>query len=184
MLRDELALQGPHDFASAIKLRAVDNPAPPPVSIEPLLAHRQHVPFVAGLVYREFWAGVAGGLTEAYLACAFGGHAEPGRVLKSWLALEEGKPLGCVHLIDHDDDTLPELYPWLAAMVVVPERRGQGIGSALARALLGDACAMGFQRVWLGTEGPRFYERLGARRHLQRSTEGWTMWFELGPTGT
>jgi hypothetical protein len=36
----------------------------------------------------------------------------------------------------------------------------------------------------LGTDGPRFYERLGARRHLQRSTEGWTMWFELGPTGT
>ena len=156
---------------------------PPKVRIEALLAQPQHVPFVAGLVYREFWAGVPGGLTEEYLTRAFGGHAEPGRVLKSWVALEQDEPLGCVHLIDHDDDTLPELYPWLAAMVVVPERRGQGIGSALVRTLLGDARAMGFQRVWLGTDGPHFYERLGARRHLQRGTGGWTMFFELSPTG-
>lgn len=68
-------------------------------------------------------------------------------------------------------------------MVVVPGRRGQGIGSALVRVLLCDARAMGFQRVWLGTDGPGFYERLGARRHLQRSTDFWTMVFELGPIG-
>ena len=61
-------------------------------------------------------------------------------------------------------------------------RLGQGIGSALVRALLADARAMGFERVWFGTDGPGFYERLGARRHLQRSTEFWTMCFELGPT--
>ena len=105
------------------------------------------------------------------------------RLLESFLALQGDEPLGCVHLIDHDDDTLPELYPWLAAMVVVPGRRGQGIGSALVRALLSDAHAMGFQHVWLGTDGPHFYERLGARRHLQRSAAHWTMFFELGPTG-
>jgi len=139
------------------------------------------VPFIAGLVYREFWADVQGGLSEAYLTRAFGGQAEPGRVLKSWVALEGDEPLGCVHLIDKDDDTLIELHPWLAAMVVVPQRRGQGVGSALVRALLADARAMGFQRVWFGTDGPGFYERLGARRHLQRSAEFWTMCFELGP---
>jgi GNAT superfamily N-acetyltransferase len=152
-----------------------------PIRIEPLLAHAQHVPFVADLVYREFWADVPDGLTREYLTQAFGGQAEPGRVLKSWLALEADEPLGCVHLIDHDDDTLPELSPWLAAMVVVPTRRGQGIGSALVRALLGEARAMGFTRIWLGTDGPGFYERLGAQRHLQRSANFWTMVFELDP---
>jgi len=162
-------------------LRPVITPAPSTVRIEPLLAHPRHVPFIAGLVYREFWANVADGLSEAYLTRAFGGQAEPGRVLKSWVALEGDEPLGCVHLIDKDDDTLIELHPWLAAMVVVPQRRGQGVGSALVRALLADARAMGFQRVWFGTDGPGFYERLGARRHLQRSTEFWTMCFELGP---
>jgi len=159
-------------------------PVRPPVRIVPLLAHPQHVPFIAGLVYREFWADVAGGLTEDYLARAFGGQAEPGRVLKSWLALDGDQALGCVHLIDHDDDSLPDLYPWLAAMVVVPQRRGQGIGSALVRALLADAREMGFARVWFGTDSPGFYERLGAQRHLQRSDTFWTMVFELGPEGS
>lgn len=155
-------------------------PSTPTPRIEALLDHPQHVPFVARLVYREFWAEVPDGLSEAYLTRAFGGQAEPGRVLKSWVALAGDEPLGCVHLIDNDDNSLPDLYPWLAAMVVVPERRGQGIGSALVRALLRDAQARGFTRVWFGTDGPGFYERLGARRHLQRSNRFWTMVFELG----
>lgn len=156
---------------------------PSAVRVEPLLAHAQHVPFVAALVYREFWADVPDGLTEDYLRRAFGGQAEPGRVLKSWLALAGDEPLGCVHLIDHDDDSLPQLTPWLAAMVVVAPRRGQGIGSALVRALLADARAMGLPRLWLGTDGPGFYERLGARRYLQRRADFWTMVFDLAPAG-
>jgi GNAT superfamily N-acetyltransferase len=150
------------------------------VRIERLAEHPQHVGFVARLVYEEFWAGVPDGLSEAYLARAFGGQGEPGRVLTSLVALEADTPLGGVHLIDNDDSSLPDLHPWLAAMVVVRERRGQGIGSALVRALLDEARTMGFQRLWFGTDGPGFYERLGARRHLQRSAEFWTMTFELG----
>jgi predicted N-acetyltransferase YhbS len=138
------------------------------VRIEPLLQHPQHVGFVARLVYEEFWAGVPGGLTETYL------------VLASLIALDGDEPLGCVHLIDNDDDSLPDLYPWLAAMVVVPQRRGQGIGSALVRALMREAKAMGFARLWFGTDGPGFYERLGARRHLDRGNDFWTMVLDLG----
>ncbi len=151
------------------------------VRVVPLGAHARHVPFVADLVYREFWAGVEGGLTREYLERAFGGRAEPGRVLASLLALEGDEPLGCVHLIDHDDDGQPELHPWLAAMAVVPARRGQGIGSALVRALLAEARAQGFARLWLGTDGPGFYERLGAVRERERGPGFWTLRFELGP---
>lgn len=42
------------------------------------------------------------------LSAAFGGQAEPGRVLRSWLAIEGSDSLGCVHLINQDDDTLPD----------------------------------------------------------------------------
>lgn len=136
------------------------------VHVDTLVRHPEHVPFVARLVWREFWAEVPDGLTEAYLAEAFAGQAEPGRVLLSLMALEQDKPLGCVHLIDNDDDSLPELHPWLAAMVVVPERRGQGIGSMLVRALAHEARVMGFSQLWLGTDSPGFYERLGATQHL------------------
>ena len=149
------------------------------IVIEALERHPQHVAFVANLVYREFWAGVPDGMSEADLADAFGGRAAPGRVLASLVALEDGVPLGCVHLIDNDDESLTELYPWLAAMVVVPERRGQGIGSMLVKALAREAKALGFERLWFGTDGPGFYERLGAVKHLQRGSEFWIMTLPL-----
>jgi predicted N-acetyltransferase YhbS len=145
------------------------------IVVEPLHHHPQHVDGVARLVYQEFWVGVEGGMSEADLAAAFGGRAKPGRVLASLVALEQGALLGCVHLIDNDDDSLPELYPWLAAMVVIGPRRGQGIGSRLVRALMAEAKAMGFERLWFGTDGPGFYERLGAVKHLQRGAEFWIM---------
>jgi len=145
------------------------------IVIDPLARHPRHVDFVAGLVWREFWADVDGGMTLAELAEAFGGRAAPGRVLASLIALEADTPLGCVHLIDNDDDSLPELYPWLAAMVVVPERRGQGIGSMLVKAMARQGAGLGFEQLWFGTDGPGFYERLGAVKHLQRGADFWIM---------
>lgn len=153
------------------------------ITIEPLRQHPQHVAHVARLVYDEFWADVQGGMSEAQLADAFGGRAAPGRVLASLVALEGGVPLGCVHLIDNDDDSLPELYPWLAAMVVVSERRGQGIGSMLVRAMAREAKALGFEQLWFGTDGPGFYERLGAVKHLQKGQDFWIMTLPLADRG-
>lgn len=148
--------------------------------VESLRDHPQHLRAVARLVYEEFWAGVPDGLSEPYLRAAFGG-AIPGRVLASLVALEGDALLGCVHLIDNDDASLPELHPWLAALVVVPPRRGQGIGSALVRALAHEARARAFERLWFGTDGPGFYERLGARRHLDKGGGFWIMELPLRP---
>ncbi len=149
------------------------------ISVETLALHPQHLDFVAGLVWREFWADEQDGMTQAELADAFGGRAAPGRVLVSLVALEGDTPLGCVHLIDNDDTSLPELYPWLAAMVVVPDRRGQGIGSMLVQAMAREARALGFERLWFGTDGPGFYERLGAVKHLQKGRDFWIMTLPL-----
>ncbi|MFT3954205.1 MAG: GNAT family N-acetyltransferase [Piscinibacter sp.] len=150
------------------------------VIVDRLSCHPRHLDFVAQLVWREFWADVPGGMSEAELADAFAGRAAPGRVLASLIALDGDEPLGCVHLIDNDDESLPELYPWLAAMVVVPGRRGQGIGSLLVKALAREAKVMGFERLWFGTDGPGFYERLGAVKHLQKGNDFWIMTLPLG----
>ena len=58
-------------------------------------------------------------------------------------------------------------------MVVVPDRRGQGIGSLLVRAMAREAKALGFERLWFGTDGPGFYERLGAVKHLDKGRGFW-----------
>ena len=149
------------------------------ISVDTLALHPQHLDFVASLVWREFWADEQGGMTQAELADAFGGRAAPGRVLVSLVALEGETPVGCVHLIDNDDTSLPELYPWLAAMVVVPERRGQGIGTMLVQTMARQARALGFESLWFGTDGPGFYERLGAVKHLQKGRDFWIMTLPL-----
>lgn len=149
------------------------------IAVEPLQRHPQHVERIARLVHAEFWADVKDGMSEAELADAFGGRAAPGRVLASLVALEGDEPLGCVHLIDNDDESLPELYPWMAAMVVVPQRRSEGIGSMLVKALAHEAKAMGFERLWFGTDGPGFYERLGAVKHLHKGGDFWIMTLPL-----
>lgn len=144
------------------------------MTIDPLRDHPQLLDAVVRLVHGEFWADRADGLSEAYLRAAFGGEM-PGRVLASLVALEGDTLLGCIHLIDNDDASLPELHPWLAALVVLPDRRNEGIGSTLVRALADEARARGFKRLWFGTDGPGFYERIGARRHLDKGGGFWIM---------
>lgn len=65
-------------------------------------------------------------------------------------------------------------------VVVVPQRRGQGIGSLLLRSLKREAKPMGFEQLWFGTDGPGFYERLGAVRHLRKGDDFWIMKLSLG----
>ncbi len=151
------------------------------IRIEALLQHAHHVDAVADLVWREFWAGVEGGMSRDDLARAFGGRDRHGRVLASLVALDDDRLLGCVHLIDNDDASLPDLHPWLAALVVVPGHRGRGIGTALVQALLGQARTLGFDSLWLGSDGPGFYERLGASRHLRKSADFWVLRLPVPP---
>ncbi len=76
----------------------------------------------------------------------------------------EGRlPVGVVAISGHNKacgvaalkaSSIPEynhLTPWAAAGYVLPELRGQGIGAALLRALVGEAGAMGYDVVYCAT---------------------------------
>lgn len=63
------------------------------------------------------------------------------------------------------DDELPDATepgPWLAAVFVAPEFRGQGVGSALAAEAVSRARALGHSEIYLYTRSRMtMYERLG-----------------------
>jgi GNAT superfamily N-acetyltransferase len=146
------------------------------VRIDHLFHHPHHLGFAARLIHGEFWVDVKNGFSVADLEGFLGNATDPGRIPLSLLALDDaGEPVGTINLIDNDDATLPELHPWLAALVVLPAWRGRGVGSALVRALAAEAARLGFEQLYFGTDGPGFYERLGAQRHLERGPGFWIM---------
>ena len=95
------------------------------------------------------------------------------------VALSSGVPVGVVNLIDYDDPNPRVGRPWLAGLVVVPAWRGRGLGTRMVQAVLDDARRLGETEVFLGTDGPSFYERQGARVHQQPRPDFWLMRFEL-----
>ncbi len=147
--------------------------------ISHLFHHPQLINPVAKMIFDEFWAEVVDGMTVADLVAHLKTATQAQQMPLSLIALVDGQLAGTVNLIENDDAKRAHLRPWLAAMVVRADLRGQGIGTALVFALLDDARAMGIPRVFFGTDGPGFYERLGAVTHEQVRNDFAIMKFEL-----
>jgi predicted N-acetyltransferase YhbS len=150
--------------------------------ITPLFNHPHLIDPVAKMIYNEFWVDVVDGMTVDDLVAHLKTATEPQQMPLSLIALVDGQLAGTVNLIENDDENRAHLRPWLAAMVVRADLRGQGIGTALVKALLADARLMGTPTVYFGTDGPGFYERLGAVKHEHVRDDFTIMRFELAPS--
>ena len=144
-----------------------------------LFNHPHLIDAVAQMIYNEFWVDVMDGMTVDDLVTHLKTATEPQQMPLSLIALVDGQLAGTVNLIENDDKNRAHLRPWLAAMVVRADLRGQGIGTALVKALLADVRLMGIPTVYFGTDGPGFYERLGAIKHEHVRDDFAIMKFEL-----
>jgi predicted N-acetyltransferase YhbS len=133
---------------------------------------------VAELIHNEFWTDVPGASAEK-MAARLGDASTADALPLCLIALHGDEVLGAINLVDNDDDDHTDWHPWLAGMVVAASHRGRGIGSQLVRALLVEAQRLNFGRVYFGTDGPRFYEQLGAVVHHVPREGFWFMRFDL-----
>jgi GNAT superfamily N-acetyltransferase len=119
---------------------------------------------------------------EAELAGLPGKYAAPrGRLL---LATVADQPAGCVALREIDATQCE-----MKRMFVYPGRQGQGVGRALAEAVIRDARALGYERMLLDTsirqaEAQALYRRLGFRDiapyyDLPEPLQDWLVFMEL-----
>lgn len=106
-----------------------------------------------------------------YIDCV--GHcAHP---LPNWYLLEDEQGVaGCAGLIANDFISRSDLYPWLAALFVEPDRRGQGCAGLLIERAKKDARAGGFAALYLASDHVGFYERYG----FERIGTGYAPWGE------
>lgn len=70
---------------------------------------------------------------------------------RTFVLLEDGRPLGMVTLAEDDLDIRPDLNPWLADLYVDAPVRGRGHGLRLVRGLEAEARRMGLDQLWLFT---------------------------------
>jgi GNAT superfamily N-acetyltransferase len=126
--------------------------------------HRSRLPALARWHY-DHWGPLTGADSfDGYVALLT--QAAASRTVPSVLiAIAKDELLGSANLVACDLPPRPELTPWLAQLFVAPERRRDGVGAALVRAVLERARQCGHARVYLYTSGtlPEYYRRLGWR---------------------
>ena len=126
--------------------------------IHPLYAAPQHASCVTEWLWRAFGADA---LPRAFFASIVEHSQTPGALPITFVAVEGERLLGTVGLWRCDLISRQDLYPWMAALYVAPEARGQGLAGKLQQHVIGYARAPGYTELFLYSACRDFYEHFG-----------------------
>lgn len=78
-----------------------------------------------------------------------------------YVALEDGRIIGGLGVIENDFHDRKDLHPNVCAVYVEPGHRCQGLAGELLGRVCGDMKDLGFEKLYLVTDHTSFYERYG-----------------------
>lgn len=134
-----------------------------------LANHPQHVSTIAKWIMDE-WGHQSVSTTQESLEEKFRSHLNWNAIPTTLLAMEADQPLGTASLVAHDMSDHQELSPWLAAVYVPPEHRGQGIGAKLVKSIELLRAQLNVEKLYLFTpDREAFYARLNWTVHERTS---------------
>jgi predicted N-acetyltransferase YhbS len=122
------------------------------------------------------WGHLMPDVSYPQLLSSFRERLTPHRIPTAFIALKGDEIVGTASLVENDLSTRSDLSPWLAAVYVVPEMRGMGVGTALVQAGIDEVKQLGLARFYLITpDRASFYTRLGWKKLEQTEYRGETV---------
>lgn len=134
-----------------------------PMSVVSLTDHRQLIPAVAKILWKE-WSIHPGRETlqawQEIVSREAGGNGLPATLVG---VDDDGSIVGTVGLAEYDVSLWPQRSPWVVGMVVRTDRRGSGVGRYLLARIEDLARLCGFHQVWVSTgdDARGFYQACG-----------------------
>lgn len=133
--------------------------------------HRDFIPTLAAWHHAQ-WSELNPQKTIEMRIAALERHLEGGPLPVTFIAVEDGRPVGSASLVERDLATHAHLAPWLASVYVASEHRRRGIGGQLVRRVVEEAARLAVERLYLFTlDQEPFYTELGwsllERNHFQ-----------------
>ena len=125
-----------------------------------LISLRQHPDFLDRAIsyFQEKWPSV---MPEIYDDCLRHSIDARNHLPQWYLLMDKDKIVGCAGLITNDFISRGDLYPWLCALFVDQEYRGQRLSTLLIDRAKADTKAFGFTHLYLSTEHIGLYEKMG-----------------------
>lgn len=129
------------------------------LQISNLADHPKHFQTVCTWVWEEWWRSEGSTMEDMVY---FTRHClEKEEIPMTFVGLLEGKPVATASLWRSDPFSRQDLTPWLAAMYVIPERRGRGIGTLMQHHVIGEARRLEYLSIYLMTDHTGYYEKAG-----------------------
>ena len=78
-----------------------------------------------------------------------------------YIMLDDEEIIGCYGIVEHDFMADRDFCPWLCALFVEPDMRGQQLGGRLLAHAVCEAAKLGIEKLYLNTDHVGYYEKYG-----------------------
>ena len=108
------------------------------------------------------WWGKPNGKSEEEVRLFLENSLMTTRLPQTFVAVENGEPLGMYQLSMHDDlFARPDIYPWLINVYVDEAARGRGVCAEMMKTVAENARAASLSELYLYTKHVGLYEKYG-----------------------